>query len=289
MKIHDVVQGTSEWFDARTGIPTVSNLGKILTEKRLDYSASAPKYAAELIGERLLGKSFEEDDSGNVWTSYGQDTEEKARRWYAYHKDAEVQTVGFVTTDDGSFGGSPDALVDDDGLLEIKCRSLRHHMRSIATLEEIADRLQVQGYLWLTDRKWIDVVAYNPVLPKKIVRTYPDPAVQRAIEAALERFAKDLETTQMIVDGIAGDVIEDDNLKALLAASLQKPTTDKRSLNIDEMEELREDMDRAEALGLWGAEDRLGMIRDIEADDWKAARELWRYLKRLLESEAVPS
>ena len=210
-------QGSAEWMDLHVGRPTVSSLHKILTEAKLGYSASARKFAAELIGERILGKSLNEYDeerfgrsfSGNRWTDRGTDMEGEARLWYSFYRDVEVAQVAFISTDDLRFGGSPDGLVGEDGLIEIKCRNAAHHMRCIAGAEEIASRLQTQGYLWLTGRAWIDVVAYNPDLPKKIVRQYPEPSVQEMIGVQLERFFGELERGERRLRDI-GDVIEED-------------------------------------------------------------------------------
>lgn len=210
-------QGSAEWFDLHVGRPTVSQLSRILTPARLDYSKSARAYASELIGERILGKSLNEYDedrfgrsfSGNAWTHRGTDMENEARMWYEFYRDVEVSAVGFIMTDDERFGGSPDGLVGEDGLIEIKCRSAVHHMRCITGVDEIADRLQTQGYLWLTGRAWIDVVAYNPDLPKKIVRQYPEPEAQDMIGAQLDRFFTEFERAERKLRDL-GDVIEED-------------------------------------------------------------------------------
>jgi len=123
---------------------------------------------------------------------------------------AFVTEVGFISTDDGTFGGSPDGLVGDDGGVEIKCRNAKHHMACLLGIEDIADRLQVQGYLWLTSRAWWDVVAYNPELPIKIVRTHQDPTVQVAIEKALDFFFADFQKAEEAL-AKRGDVIDEDD------------------------------------------------------------------------------
>lgn len=212
-------QGSAEWLDMRHGIPTVSRLPRILTPSRLDYSKGARAFAAELIGERILGAPLEGYD-GNMWTGRGTDMEAEAVLWYEFYRNVEVDRVPFITTDAGNFGGSPDGLVGDDGLVEIKCRSASHHMRCITGVDEIADRLQTQGYLWLTGREWIDVVAYNPELPKKIVRQYPDEEVQDMIGRQLDRFFREMEIAERKLADL-GDVIEEDeDLKWDLVASL---------------------------------------------------------------------
>jgi hypothetical protein len=210
---NELRQGSAEWLDLHVGRPTVSNLSRILTPSRLSYSKSARGFASELIGERMLGKSLDEYDEERFgfttkWMGRGTWLEEEARMWYEFYRDVEVEQVGFVETDDGRFGGSPDGLVGDDGIIEIKCRSAKAHMKCITGVEEIADRLQTQGYLWLTGRTWIDVIAYNPELPKRIVRQVPEPEVQEMIGAHLERFFKEMDLAERRLLE-AGDVIED--------------------------------------------------------------------------------
>ena len=157
-----------------------------------------------------------------MWTGRGTDMEAEARRWYEFYREVTVDEVGFITTDDGTIGGSPDGMVGDDGGVEIKCRSAKHHMECVLGISDIADRLQVQGYLWLTGRPWWDVVAYNPDLPKKIVRTYQDPTVQVAIEKALDEFFVDMEKAEKAL-AAEGDVIdEDDELLFQLIGSIKE-------------------------------------------------------------------
>lgn len=226
MKAHDCKQGSSEWVRLHIGRPTVSNLPKIITSARLEYSKAARAYASELIAERMLGRPLDWGaELETIWTDRGTDMEAEARAWYSFYKDTEVQQVGFIETDAGHFGGSPDGLVGDVGIVEIKCRSAKHHARSMTGVDEIADRLQTQGYLWLTGRAWIDVVAYNPDLPKKIVRQYPEKHVQEMIGTHLDRFCRDMERVERKLTEL-GPVIEDDEeFQWTLIESIREATT----------------------------------------------------------------
>ena len=223
MKIIDCKQGSREWWAARLGVPTVSSLGRILTEKQLNPSKSRHSYAAELVAERMLGRPLDwGQDQDTIWTERGTDMEAEARRWYEMYRDCDVAQVGFITTDAGGFGGSPDGLVGEDGLIEIKCRSAKHHIRAIMGTEPIAGQLQTQGYLWLTGREWIDVVAYNDVLPKKIVREHQIPEFQQAITAGLDTFLAELDRGFDKLEAL-GDVIEEsDEIEWQLIESIKQ-------------------------------------------------------------------
>jgi hypothetical protein len=224
MKIHDCEQGSSEWVALHIGRPSVSKLNRILTSARLEYSKGARAYASELIAERMLGRPLDwgAEYDGTIWTDRGTSMEDEARRWYAFYKDVEVQEVGFITNDEETFGGSPDGLVGDVGLVEIKCRGAKAHARCMTGADEIADRLQTQGYLWLTGRAWVDVIAYNPDLPKKIVRQYPEDKVQEMIGRQLTRFLAEMERAERRLRDL-GDVIEEDeDIKWTLIESLKE-------------------------------------------------------------------
>lgn len=211
MKVIDCVQGSDEWWAYHTGRPSISNLSRILTPSRLEYSKAARGYASEVIAERILGAPLAqvEGSADTIWTERGLAVEEFARNWYSFHRDVEVTQIGCILNDAETVVGSPDGLVGDDGIIEIKCYGAAHHARIMTGADaEIANRLQTQGYLWLTGRKWIDVVAFNPDLPKKITRQLPDPEVQEMIGKQLERFFREMERAERKLAEL-GDVIEE--------------------------------------------------------------------------------
>ena len=138
MKIIDVTQGTPEWIQARLGIPTASEFHKIVGNSTGELSRSrdkkglsevAKKYAYRLVAETLLGRELEKPP-GTPWAmEQGKRLEPLAREQYSFTNDVEVRTVGFVTTDDGRVGCSPDGLIiGARGGLEIKCLLDESHM-----------------------------------------------------------------------------------------------------------------------------------------------------------------
>ena len=189
--IHDVEQGSPEWLALRLGIPTASEFSKILTPKTRKLSAQAEHYADRLLAEWALGQDVTDISSGAL--ERGKELEPEARRWYEFHHDRTVETVGFCTTDDGTAGASLDGAVGEDGTIEIKCRMATNHIALLRGRGDIADMTQVQGGLWVTGRQWCDVIAYNPALPCRVDRIERDPEWMEAFDEALPQFTAKLE------------------------------------------------------------------------------------------------
>lgn len=189
MKVIDCVQGSAEWQDARIGIPTASQADCLLTPKTRKPSTQSVAYRNRLLAEWLTGYPLEPPTT--LWMDRGVEMEAKAREFYEFHRDVEVEQVGFCLRDDRLFGGSPDGLVGEDGGLEIKCPALHTHVGYL--LGAGPDYLgQVQSYLYLTGREWWDVVSYNPDLPPAVIRVERDVEYIEALTKALDVFCADL-------------------------------------------------------------------------------------------------
>jgi hypothetical protein len=213
MIVHDCVQGSREWWALRLGIPTASRFSRIVTAKQLKYSAGARPFAAELIGEQILGQPLDDKEVESLFMSRGNEMEDEARRWYEFHTGNKITQVGFVTVDGGGIGCSPDGLVGEpdafEGGVEIKCRSAKKHMEIICGLTDITDGLQVQGSIWVTGLPWWDELAYHPKLPKMLVRTRPIPRVQEVLSASLDQFLQEMEKAKQSLEALGG-IIEVD-------------------------------------------------------------------------------
>lgn len=195
MIVHDCEQGSEEWVALRLGIPTGSNLDRILTPKTRRPSAQQAAYIAELVAERLTGESSEGFSS--EWTEHGSIVEEEARTYYEFQRGVTVQRVGFVTRDDGLVGGSPDGLIGEDGGLEIKCPSPKVHASYL--LGTAMDYVgQCQGYMYLTDRKWWDLLAYHQTMPAVIVRVERDEKYMAALAPLLDEFVMLLDEAERL-------------------------------------------------------------------------------------------
>jgi exodeoxyribonuclease (lambda-induced) len=100
-----------------------------------------------------------------------------------------VQQCGIILTDDGEIGASPDGLVGDDGILEMKCPSPKVHVGYMRTGSVEKDYLsQLQGLLYVSGRKWVDVQSYCPAYPTVIIRTERDEKYIALLEKALAEF-----------------------------------------------------------------------------------------------------
>jgi hypothetical protein len=191
MKIIECAQISPEWWEARRGIPTASNFSKIMTPKTMKLSSQCEEYIAELIAEQICLTPNYFTEQGRPITKAmtdGIDNEPEARRFYEMEKNSTVQQVGFITTDDGRFGCSPDGLVGEDGGLELKCPMLKTQVRYYLN-GGIPDEYitQVHGSLIVTGRKWWDFLSYCPGSPPVMIRTVPN-AYTENLKKCLEQF-----------------------------------------------------------------------------------------------------
>lgn len=195
MKIYaDVEQGSGDWFKLRLGIPTASCFDQIVTPKKCELSKSAAKYALRLCAERLLNMPTESIE-GIGWMERGQELEPDAVRQYEFANEVKTLKVGFITTDDGTIGCSPDRIVLDDNRkigLEIKCPSPHIHLGYQLNLIADEYKPQVQGQILVAEFEWVDLYSYHPRMPPALIRTMPDAEYIAKLEAALRTFKDDL-------------------------------------------------------------------------------------------------
>ncbi len=155
MEIIDCIQGSDEWWEAKLGFVSASHFHQVLNKKE-----GRKLYMRKVAAERLTG--FREVSYTNKIIENGSETEQEARKYYETVNNCEVKQVGFVMRDKW-VGGSPDGLIGKDGLLEIKCVISSTHIATILSEKMPALHIpQVQGLLWVTDRKWCDFISYDP-------------------------------------------------------------------------------------------------------------------------------
>jgi hypothetical protein len=184
----DLEQGTPEWLAARCGIPTASVIGQLITPKTVKPAANDTSRALvmTLVAERITGHV--EPVFPNADMQRGTLSEPFARDIYGENY-APAKEVGFMTRDFGGYkiGFSPDGLVGDDGLLEIKSPRQKKHLATILADEVPLEHMaQCQTGLLVSGREWIDFVSYNGGMPLWHKRVEPDDKWQAAIKEAVE-------------------------------------------------------------------------------------------------------
>ena len=191
MIIQHAKQGTDEWHKSRLGIPTASQFSKILTGTGKP-STQKEGYIKSLLVERITGKQcgFE----GNQYTERGHEIEPEARAFYDMKSRQDVIEIGFCTDDKEQYGASPDALVGEDGLLEIKSTIATTHIGYLEKPDKLpaAYVSQIQGQLLVTGRKWCDFLAYHPDFPSVIIRVERDEEYIEKLVSALHKFNLEL-------------------------------------------------------------------------------------------------
>lgn len=205
MRIINCLQQTEEWERWRNR-PTASEFSSFVTPARGDYSAQATAYAAKIVAKRL-GVYVEPPIS--FWMEWGADHEPYAKHAYMLDTGREIQEVGFVLPDhtDG-YGGSPDGLVGDDGLLEVKCPApetlITYHARQELPIQY---KPQIQGLLLITGREWCDFFAWHPELTPFILRVEPDVEYQTKIAGCLVKLLDEITRIESCVQRMQHKII----------------------------------------------------------------------------------
>ena len=192
MRVINCVQGSDEWRKARLGKATASRICDVMRMTKSGVSAMRVKYMTEKILERLTGQEVERKLTLSM--QGGKENEPRGRIAYEQHAELWVIEVGFVlhpTLDDA--GCSPDGLVGDDGLVEIKCPDTSTHFEHL--IEGKIDRdylLQMQMQMLCTGRAWCDFVSFDPRCPQHmqlaVTRVHADPQLQQEINDHLAFF-----------------------------------------------------------------------------------------------------
>lgn len=161
---HDYPQGSEAWLSVRKGCITGSQFK--VTRDRLkngSLSGKASLYAMDTARERVGGQAPAKFT--NAAMRMGTEQEPFARMAYEAQTGHIVDEVGFITTDDGLFGCSPDGLIGDDGVLEIKTMVSSDTLFTAVVDGDLSEYIdQCNGYLWLLGRQWVDLVLWAPDL-----------------------------------------------------------------------------------------------------------------------------
>ncbi len=195
----DIEQGSAAWFAIRLGKATASRIADIIAKTKSGASASRATYAGQLIAERLSGAPM--DSFSNAAMQHGTATEPLARDAYRQAMLCEVEEIGFVDHPTIAMAGaSPDGLVGDDGLLEIKCPNTWTHIDTL--LRQAVPAKYITQMMWqmaCTGRAWCDYASFDPRLPESmrlfVKRVDRDDAMIAELEAEVSAFLAEIDET----------------------------------------------------------------------------------------------
>ena len=190
-------QGSESWFQVRIGKVTASRVADVIAKTKTGYSANRDNYMAQLVCERLTGQKGE--SFSNAAMQHGTETEPLARAAYEALKDVLVDEVGFVPHPSIEMAGaSPDGLVGEDGLIEIKCPNTATHIDTLLS-QTVPGKYntQMQFQMACTGRQYCDFVSFDNRLPEElqlfVTRVPRDEVFIRLIEAEIVQFLAELD------------------------------------------------------------------------------------------------
>lgn len=200
----NAAQESADWMAARAGCFTASRASDLMAKTRSGPSASRGNLLTLLAVERLTGQCVE--TYRNAAMDRGIELEAEARDMYAFDRGVVVEEAGFIPHPMvPRCGCSPDGLIGDDGLLEIKCpASMAKHLDALRTgAHAVEYRWQLQHQLYVTGRKWVDVASYDPRFPDGLQL-----AVTRVTrdEAAIAELAAEIRKADAEVEAMVAEL-----------------------------------------------------------------------------------
>jgi len=192
-----LVQGSPEWLQARCGSLGASRVADAVARTKTGWGASRADLMAEIIVERLTGVPAE--GFTNTAMQWGTEQEPQARAEYAFANDVDVEEVGLVRHPAiANTHASPDGLITDDGLVEIKCPKSATHLKTLRDGKVPGNYVtQIQWQLACTQRAWCDFVSFDPRMPEGLqlfVKRVPrDPTRIEELETLVEAFLAEVD------------------------------------------------------------------------------------------------
>lgn len=199
MKIVDCEQGSPEWFAARLGKASASRMADITARTKTGWGASRANYAAELVAERLTGATAEKHSNDAM--RWGTECEPQARAMYEFMTGQDVKQVGVVLHPTIAMAcASPDGLVGDKGLIEIKCPNTATHIDILKS--GTIDGKYIKQMTWqmiCTGREWCDFVSFDPRMPPEmqifIKRVSADGSIMSGLDEECRAFLGEVDAT----------------------------------------------------------------------------------------------
>ena len=203
-------QRSPEWFAARLGKVTASRVADIVAKTKAGYSTSRANYMSELIVERLTGSVTDfYQNSAMLW---GTNTEPLACAAYEALAGELVEAVGFVPHPTIQMSGaSPDGLIGDAGLLEIKCPNTSTHIETVLSQEAPAKYItQMQWQMACTGREYCDFVSFDPRLPAEmsifVRRVMRDDVLIKSLEEEVSKFLAEIDEKIATIKKLTGEI-----------------------------------------------------------------------------------
>lgn len=200
MPEHKVEQRSGEWFALRLGKPSGSRMGDLMAKTKSGPAASRKNYMMELLCQRLTGS--QEELFVTAAMQRGTDLEPVARSAYEVETDLMVVETGVWSHPKiSNLIASPDGLVGDDGLLEIKCPNTAQHVEFLRTGKPDGKyQWQMLAQMACTERKWCDFVSFDDRMPEPLqmhrVRFEWDEKRILEMETEVEKFLKELDALE---------------------------------------------------------------------------------------------
>lgn len=193
---HNIEQGTEEWMEIRCGRLGGTAAAALLVNgrNRLGIGAGLQTLIYKNAAALIVGD--EGENHTNEWMVRGSELEADARMRYEQETFCEVEQVGYISNGD-YLGYSPDGMVENDGLIEIKCPSAAEFVRFADTLEiDPAHMAQMQWGMWLTGRKWCDYIMYHPDFHPGdllVIRVEPDEETHATYDEKVQVYISEMD------------------------------------------------------------------------------------------------
>lgn len=204
------MQQTPEWYAARLGKVTASSVHKVLARTKTGYGADRANYLTQLVLERVTGTKA--DSYTNAAMQWGIDQEPFARAAYEAAKGLLVDEVGFVQHPTIAMAGaSPDGLVGDDGMVEIKCPDSKTALECWLSEDPVESKYfaQMQWQMRCANRAWCDYVVFDPRMPIKaqlfIHRVNRNDTWIKVTEMEVEKFLDEVDSKVAALLNIIGE------------------------------------------------------------------------------------
>lgn len=192
IEIFECEQGSPEWFSVRLGMPTASEFATLLSTGRSGGESKTRRtYLYKLAGERITGTPME--SYTNKYMERGKALEPEARDYYQFLTNSKLQRVGFIKNTNK--GCSPDSLIGNDGMLEVKTEAPHLLIERLETDKLPDDHYaQLQGNLWVSEREWIDALIYFPGMPASLKRVFRSDEYIKNLAIAVDKFNDELDS-----------------------------------------------------------------------------------------------